>query len=210
LSHDEVVHGKGSLLDQMPGDDWQKFANLRLLYAYMWSHPGKKLLFMGCEFGQWDEWNHNENLQWELLDWHPHKGVQRLVADLNKLYQSEPALYEVEFDGGGFEWVDCMSSEDSMVAFLRKAKNQEDHLLICCNFTPVTRDNYRIGVPFDGWYDEVLNTDAEIYGGANTGNHPGRQAEAFEAQGRSHSISVNLPPLGVAIFKPKRDKKKRL
>ncbi len=204
LSHDEVVHGKGSLLDQMPGDLWQKFANMRLLYAYMWSHPGKKLLFMGSEFGQWSEWNHNENLQWHLLEHASHSGVQRLVADLNRVYQAEPALHQVDFDSSGFEWVDCMSSEDSVIAYLRKAKNTDDHLLIGCNFTPVMRENYRIGVPFNGWYDEILNSDAAIYGGSDKGNHPGRQAEAVEAQGRSHSISVNLPPLGVVIFKPKR------
>jgi 1,4-alpha-glucan branching enzyme len=204
LSHDEIVHGKGSLLDQMPGDLWQKYANLRLLYAYMWTHPGKKLLFMGNDIAQWKEWNADENLQWHLLEWESHSGMQRLVADLNKVYRSEPALYEVDFQSEGFEWIDCMSSEKSMLAFMRKAKDPEDHVIVVCNFTPVAHDNYRIGVPFNGWYDEIFNSDAKLYGGADTGNHPGRQAESIAAQGRPISISVNLPPLGVAILKPKR------
>jgi len=204
LSHDEVVHGKGSLLDQMPGDLWQKYANLRLLYGYMWTHPGKKLLFMGSDFAQWNEWNADTDLQWHLLQWESHKGMQRLVADLNKLYQSEPALYEVEFEGHGFEWIDCMSSEDSVLAFMRRAKDPSDHLVVCCNFTPVLRANYRVGVPADTWYGEVLNSDAAIYSGTDTGNHPGRQAEPIEAQGRPLSISVDIPPLGIAIFKPQR------
>ena len=210
LSHDEVVHGKGSLLDQMPGDLWQKYANLRLLYAYMWVHPGKKLLFMGNDFGQWNEWNHNTNLQWHLLQWKSHEGMQRLVADLNRIYREEPSLYEVDFSDGGFEWIDCMSSENSVLAFVRKAKDPADHLLVCCNFTPVTRDAYRVGVPFAGWYEEILNTDAHVYGGSDKGNYPGRQAEKIAAQGRPMSISVNLPPLGISILKPRRQESQRL
>ncbi len=204
LSHDEVVHGKGSLLDQMPGDLWQKYANLRLLYSYMWTHPGKKLLFMGGEFAQWNEWNADENLQWDLLQWDSHAGVQRLVADLNKIYQREPSLHEVDFRSEGFEWIDCLSSESSVLAYLRKSKDPQDYLLICCNFTPVPRKNYRIGVPENIWYQEIFNSDATIYGGTNIGNLPGRQPEAIVSQGRPQSIAVTIPPLGVAIFKPQR------
>ena len=141
LSHDEVVHGKGSLLDQMPGDLWQKYANLRLLYAYMWTHPGKKLLFMGSDIAQWSEWKSEENLQWHLLQWESHEGVQRLIADLNRLYVSEPSLHQVDFQDEGFEWIDCMSSEDSILAFARKAKDPSDHVIVCGNFTPVLREN---------------------------------------------------------------------
>jgi 1,4-alpha-glucan branching enzyme len=202
LSHDEVVHGKGSLLAQMPGDTWQRFANLRLLYSYMWTHPGKKLVFMGAEFGQWNEWNADENLQWHLLENPSHAGIQALMADLNKLYVSEPSLYEVDFDGNGFEWIDCMSSEDSVLVYLRKAKDPSDYLVICANFTPVPRPNYRVGVPQPGNYREVLNSDAATYGGGNFGNDGGRTTEAISAQGRADSISVNLPPLGMVIFKP--------
>ena len=202
LSHDEVVHGKGSLLDQMPGDLWQKYANLRLLYAYMWTHPGKKLLFMGCDIAQWSEWKHEENLQWHLLEWESHEGVQRLIADLNKLYVSEPALHQVDFTDDGFEWIDCMSSDSSMIAFLRRGKDPEQHVLVCANFTLVARNDYRVAVPQMGFYQEVLNSDAKIYGGSDTGNYPGRQAEEVSAQGRPYSISVNLPPLGISIFRP--------
>ena len=202
LSHDEVVHGKGSMLDQMPGDMWQKFANLRLLYSYMWTHPGKKTLFMGGDIAQWNEWNHDESLQWHLLQWDSHKGMKQLVSDLNRIYRHEPALYEVEFDGAGFEWIDCMSSENSVLAYMRKAKHPDDFVIVCANFTPVPRNDYRVGVPREGWYQEILNSDSEHYGGTNIGSHPGRNAEAIPAQGRPFSISVNMPPLGAAIFKP--------
>jgi 1,4-alpha-glucan branching enzyme len=197
LSHDEVVHGKGSLLGQMPGDLWQKFANLRLLYTYMWTHPGKKLLYMGNDIGQWNEWNHDESLQWHLLQWESHSGLQRMVSDLNHLYQREPALYEVDF-----EWIDCMSADDSVLAFVRKAKDPSDYLVVCCNFTPVPRPAYRMGVPKGGWYQEVFNSDSEYYGGSNVGNFPGYEADKLTAQGRDYSIPVNLPPLGIAVFKP--------
>jgi 1,4-alpha-glucan branching enzyme len=202
LSHDEVVHGKGSLLDQMPGDIWQKFANLRLLYGYMWTHPGKKTLYMGNDIAQWNEWNHDTSLQWHLLQWESHQGMQQLVADLNRIYQQEPALYEVDFENSGFEWIDCMSSEDCVLVYMRKAKDPADFLVVCCNFTPVPRADYRVGVPQAGWYQEILNTDSEHYGGTNVGSHPGRQSEPIVAQARPHSISVNMPPLGVVIFKP--------
>ncbi|MCA9266387.1 MAG: alpha amylase C-terminal domain-containing protein, partial [Planctomycetales bacterium] len=207
LSHDEVVHGKGSLLAQMPGDLWQKFANLRLLYSYMWTHPGKKLLFMGSDFGQWNEWNHDESLQWHLMQWESHSGLQRMVADLNKLYVDEPALHQVEFESSGFEWVDCMSSEDSVLAYLRKAKETDDFLLVCCNFTPVPRDGYRVGVPRGGWYQELFNSDAHVYGGSDMGNFPGLEAEKKSAQARPYSIPVNIPPLGVVVFKPMEQSK---
>ena len=204
LSHDEVVHGKGSLLDQMPGDLWQKYANLRLLYTYMWTHPGKKLLFMGSDIAQWNEWNADENLQWDLLQWESHQGVQNLVKDLNQIYQSEPALHQVDFEPGGFEWVDCMSSETSVLAYLRRAQDPDDHLLICCNFTPVPREDYRVGVPADAWYHEIFNSDSQHYAGSNVGNGRGIRAEKIEAQGRPLSIQLTMPPLGVAIFKPER------
>jgi len=202
LSHDEVVHGKKSLLDQMPGDLWQKFANLRLLYSYMWTHPGKKLLFMGSDFGQWYEWDHDNNLQWDLLKWDTHQGVKRLVSDLNALYRREPALFEVEFEGHGFEWIDCHSRDDSMLSFMRKARDPADHLIVCLNFTPVPRENRRIGVPQLGFYREIFNSDSEHYGGSNLGNVAGAQAEPIGAQAHLHSINVTLPPLAAVVFKP--------
>ena len=201
FSHDEVVHGKGSLLDQMPGDMWQKFANLRLLYAYMWTHPGKKLLFMGCEWGQWNEWNVDAGLQWDLLEWDSHSGMQKLVGDLNKVYKAEKSLHEVDFEDAGFEWVDSMSSEKSILAYLRRAKDPSDFTLTVLNFTPVVYDNYRIGVPEPGSYREILNSDSEIYSGSNQGNGGSVVAEQIEAQGREWSINITLPPLAGAIFK---------
>ena len=173
LSHDEVVHGKGSLLDQMPGDLWQKFANLRLLYGYMWTHPGKKLLFMGSEFGQWNEWNYDTSLQWDLLQWESHQGLQKCVADLNRLYRREPALHEVDFDGHGFEWIDCHNYDDSTLAYVRRAKDPSDFLVVACNFTPVPRTTHRLGVPELCWYEEIFNSDSTYYGGSNVGNGPG-------------------------------------
>ena len=204
FSHDEVVHGKGSLLDQMPGDLWQKFANLRLLYGYMFAHPGKKLQFMGCEFGQWNEWNHDGNLQWDLLQWSSHQGLQKYVADLNRIYRSEPALYEVDFESQGFEWIDCHNYEQSTLAFLRRAKNPQDHVIAACNFTPVPRTMHRLGVPELCWYDEISNSDSIYYGGGNLGNGPGRMAEALPWDGRPFSIPITLPPLGIVMLKPRR------
>jgi len=202
LSHDEVVHGKGSLLDQMPGDLWQKFANLRLLYSYMWTHPGKKLLYMGCDFGQWTEWNHNTSLQWHLLKWESHRGLQSCVSDLNKLVCEQPALHQLDFDYHGFEWVDCHNYQDSVLAYLRKGKNPDDCVLVCCNFTPVPRQNYRMGVPRGGFYREIFNSDSEYYGGSNMGNFPGVTADSLGSHGRPHSISFTMPPLSVVVFKP--------
>ncbi|HJQ79053.1 MAG TPA: 1,4-alpha-glucan branching protein GlgB [Lacipirellulaceae bacterium] len=204
LSHDEVVHGKGSLLDQMPGDLWQRFANLRLMYGYMWTHPGKKLLFMGGEFGQWHEWNHNESLQWHLLEWQSHQGVQRYMADLNALYRREPALHQVDFDWFGFEWIDCHNWQDSIVAFIRKAKDPQDYVIVCCNFTPVPRIGYKIGVPEACFYQEISNSDSTFYGGSDLGNGGGIQAMPHESHGRPASMEVTLPPLATVVFKPRR------
>jgi 1,4-alpha-glucan branching enzyme len=204
LSHDEVVHGKGSLLGQMPGDLWQKFANLRLMFSYMWTHPGKKLLFMGSDFGQWNEWNCDDNLQWDLLKWDSHSGVQKCVADLNAVYRREPALHEDDFTHGGFEWIDCHDHEDCVLSYLRRAKHRDDYLAIVCNFTPVVRKGYRLGVPDQVWYEEIFNSDSEYYDGSNVGNGLGVQAEATPSHGRPFSLQLTLPPLGVSILKPRR------
>ncbi|QDU90871.1 1,4-alpha-glucan branching enzyme GlgB [Pirellulimonas nuda] len=204
FSHDEVVHGKGSMLDQMPGDLWQKFANLRLLYGYQWTHPGKKLMFMGGEFGQWHEWNYDESLQWHLLEWESHQGMQKYVAHLNHLYQSEPALYEVDFDAEGFEWVDCHNYRDSILCYIRKGKDPQDYVIVCCNFTPVVREDYHLGVPEAVWYEEISNSDSAYFGGGDVGNGGGIQAEPIESHGRPASIYVTLPPLGVVVLKPRR------
>ncbi len=202
LSHDEIVHGKGSILDQSPGDLWQKFANCRLLYSYMWTHPGKKLTFMGDEFGQWNEWNFDDSLQWHLLQWEPHQGLQRCIADLNKMYRNEPALYEYDFDGRGFEWIDCHNWESSVFAYIRKAKEWPDFLVVLCNFTPVPR-RMKLGVPMNCYYEEIFSSDSEFYGGSNTGNGPGIQATDECSHGRPASIDVYFPPLGVCVLKPR-------
>jgi len=201
LSHDEIVHGKKSLLDKMPGDLWQRFANLRALYGFMYGHPGKKMLFMGGEFGQWWEWNHDDSLQWHLCEQAPHLGLQRYVRDLNWLYRNEPALYEVDFDWTGFDWIDFHDAENSVIAFARKAKDQSNSILCVCNFTPVPRHGYRLGVSSLGWYREVLNSDAAPYGGSNLGNGGGVMAEAIESHGLPNSISLTLPPLSVLYLK---------
>jgi 1,4-alpha-glucan branching enzyme len=204
FSHDEVVHGKGSMLDKMPGDLWQRFANLRLLYAYMWGHPGKKLLFMGGDFGQWTEWNHDSSLQWDLLQWESHQGLKKFVADLNHLYLREPALHEVDFDAAGFEWIDCHTYQASTLSFVRRAKNPADFVEVSCNFTPMVREGYRLGVPELCWYEEILNSDSEYYSGSNVGNYPGVMAEEIPAHGRPYSIQLTLPPLATLYLKPKR------
>lgn len=205
LSHDEVVHGKGSLLRKMPGDEAQRFANLRLLLAYMSAHPGKKLLFMGGEFGQWDEWYHARSLDWHLLESPSHQGLLRLTRDLNRLVLSEPALHEVDFHYSGFEWVDFSDWEQSVVSFLRKAKDADDFLVFVFNFTPVRRDGYRVGVPAPGYYQEILNTDSSYYDGDNLGMAGGVQAEEAPAHGRHCSLVLNLPPLAALGFKLQRD-----
>jgi len=203
LSHDEVVHGKGSLLGQMPGDIWQQFANLRLLYAYMWCHPGKKLLFMGGEFGQWHEWNFDESLQWHLLEHASHRGLKRAVADLNGLVIREPALHQLDFDSRGFDWIDCHNWQDSVLAFVRRGTDPRDFLVVCMNFTPVPREGYRLGVPAGGVYDEVFNSDSAFYGGSNLGNAGAIRAEAIPHHGREHSVPLTLPPLAAVVLKPR-------
>ncbi len=203
LSHDEVVHGKGSLLGRMPGDEWQQFANLRLLYGFMYGHPGKKLLFMGGEFGQRREWSHDRSLDWHLLEAGPfHRGLQRLVRDLNHLHRSEPALHELDADPAGFEWIDCADSAQSVVSFVRRARRPWDLVVVAGNFTPVPRPGYRIGVPRPGFYREQLNTDAALYGGSNLGNAGGAWSEPRPWQGQPHSLVLTLPPLAVLVLKP--------
>ncbi|MEW6162740.1 MAG: 1,4-alpha-glucan branching protein GlgB [Nitrospirota bacterium] len=202
FSHDEVAHGKLSMLNKMPGDMFQKFANLRLLYGYMYGHPGKKLLFMGGEFGQWDEWNHDKSLDWHLLRFRSHRCLQKFVMDLNHLYRSEPALYEVDFHHQGFEWIDFHDADQSVISFIRKAKDPRDFLVIVCNFTPVPRMGYRFGVPENCFYKEIVNSDSQIYWGSNLGNAGGAWAENIPWQGRPYSINITLPPLSVLIFKP--------
>ena len=205
LSHDEVVHGKGSLIGKMPGDAWQQFANLRALTGYMWGHPGKKLLFMGCEFGQRREWAHDDQLEWWVTGMAEHAGMQRWIADLNRCYRNEPGLYEVDFAGEGFEWVDCSDHEASVIAFLRKPKGGGAPVLVACNFTPLPRTNYVLGVPFGGTWRELLNSDAREYGGAGWGNLGGVDAAPVTAHGRPWSISVTLPPLATVMLKGEPD-----
>ncbi len=201
LSHDEVVHMKGSLLSKMSGDDWQKFANLRAYYGYMYGHPGKKLLFMGGEFGQWKEWDYNYSLDWHLLAYDPHRGLSRLVQDLNRLYRQESAMHEVDFEPAGFEWIDCTDSDQSVIAFLRHNRARTEHLVFVCNFTPVPRHNYRIGVPEAGFYAELLNTDAAEYWGSGMGNFGGRHSDPIPWHYQPHSLNLTLPPLATLILK---------
>jgi 1,4-alpha-glucan branching enzyme len=201
LSHDEVVHGKGSLLAKLPGDDWQKLANLRLLLGYMFAQPGKKLLFMGGEFGQWHEWNHDSSLDWHLLELAPHAGTKHWVESLNRVYRAEPALYESDCQREGFEWIDCTDAEFSTISFLRKGRSPEDRVLIACNFTPVPRFHYRLGVPLSGYWKELLNSDATDYGGSGLGNFGGVASEPVPRHGRPHSLNLMLPPLTVVFFK---------
>jgi 1,4-alpha-glucan branching enzyme len=201
LSHDEVVHGKGSLLGKMPGDDGQKFANLRLLYGYMYTQPGKKLLFMGSEFGQWREWNHDESLDWHLGQYRPHAGLQRWTEDLNRLYRAEPALYELDTQPSGFEWIDCNDALASVVSCLRKGRSTDDLVLVVCNFTPVPRLNYRVGAPRGGFWHELRNSDAQDYGGSGYGNMGGVEAAPVPWHGRPYSLNLTLPPLAAVFFK---------
>ena len=205
FSHDEVVHGKGSMLAKMPGDMWQQFANQRLLYAFMFAHPGKKLTFMGMEIGQWREWQHNESLDWHLLEYDSHAGLQRLARDLNEMLKGFPCLHEIDFSWEGFEWIDLNDWENSMLFTLRKGKNPDDRLVCGFNFTPVPRAEYRMGVPRAGTYEEVLNTDATIYGGSGIGNPRFVKAEKREWQGREFSIPVVVPPLGAVYFRYRPD-----
>ena len=201
LSHDEVVHGKGSLIGKMPGDSWQQFANLRALYGYMWGHPGKKLLFMGGEFGQRREWTHDDALEWWVTEQAGHGGVQRWLADLNRLYRAQPALHQVDFAAEGFEWIDCSDAQSSVIAFLRKPRGGGAPVLVACNFTPLPRQNYILGVPGGGTWRELLNSDAREYGGAGWGNLGGVAAAPVPAHGRPYSIGVTLPPLAALFMK---------
>ncbi|HEU0200254.1 MAG TPA: 1,4-alpha-glucan branching protein GlgB, partial [Burkholderiaceae bacterium] len=202
LSHDEVVYGKGSLIGKMPGDTWQQCANLRLLLGYMWCHPGKKLLFMGGEFGQRREWNHDAALEWWVLEYAEHAGVQRWMQDLNRLLRAEPALYELDFEPGGFEWIDASDSENSVLSFLRYGRDRgRSALAVICNFTPMPRHNYVVGVPAGGYWTEVLNSDAVLYGGSGMGNLGGVQAAPAGAHGRPYSLYLTVPPLSICVFK---------
>jgi 1,4-alpha-glucan branching enzyme len=200
LSHDEVVHGKGSLLQKMPGDKWQKFANLRAYLAFMWAHPGKKLLFMGCEFAQEQEWNHDQSLDWHLLADASHRGMQDLVRDLNARYRATGALHELDCDPAGFEWVEQNDADNSVFAFVRKGKDGSPPILVVSNMTPVARTEYRVGVPTSGAWIEILNTDAERYGGSNVGNCGQLLSDDIEWHGRPSSLSMTLPPLATVFF----------
>ena len=201
LSHDEVVYGKSSLIGKMPGDEWQKFANLRALFGYMYAQPAKKLLFMGGEFGQWREWVHDSSLDWDLLDYPLHAGLQRWVEDLNRLYRSEPALHELDCDPAGFEWIDCNDADSSVLSLIRKAKSSSAIMLVLCNFTPVPRYSYRVGTPRGGQWQEILNSDAARYGGSNMGNLGGAETAPIGLHGRPYSLTLTLPPLSVSFFK---------
>jgi 1,4-alpha-glucan branching enzyme len=201
LSHDEIVYGKGSLLSKMPGDVWQKFANLRLLLGYMYAQPGKKLLFMGGEIGQWTEWNHESSVEWHLLDYPNHDSLRRWVDELNWLYKREPALHELDLESGGFEWVDANNAENNGLSFIRKGRSTQDIVLVLCNFTPMPRHCYRVGVPRGGFWREILNSDAREYGGSGQGNLGGVEAVPIPLHGRPRSLTVTVPPLGVVFFK---------
>ena len=206
LSHDEVTHGKGSLIGKMPGDDWQKFASLRLLLGYMYAQPGKKLLFMGAELAQWSEWSHDNSLDWHLLNYQRHTEIQRWVKALNNLYRSEPALYQLDYDPAGFEWIDANNASQSVISFVRKGKSADDVLLVICNFTPMTYFNYRTGVPRGGLWKELLNSDAREYGGSGQDNSISLSASAIPMHGRPYSLEITLPPLAVVYFKSREHK----
>jgi 1,4-alpha-glucan branching enzyme len=202
LSHDEVVHGKGTMLSRMPGDHWQKFANLRALYGYMYGQPGKKLLFMSCEIGQWNEWDFEKGVEWALLDYDLHRQLQKYVAALNRLYVSEPALHKLDFSWEGFEWIECDDAERSILSFIRRSANPNEFIIVAANFTPVVRHDYRIGVPRSDRYRELLNSDAAIYGGSDFVNEWPIAAEPDKWQGQPYSIKLTLPPLAVLFLKP--------
>jgi 1,4-alpha-glucan branching enzyme len=204
LSHDEVVHGKGSLIDKMPGDRWQKMANLRALYAYMWAHPGKKLLFMGCEIAQWREWSHERSLDWHLLAERDHAGVQGLVRDLNRVYKDTPALWQIDDSPEGFRWLEANDADRNVVAFARLGATEDEQLVCVMNLSPVPREGYRVGLPRSGRWREALNTDAEIYGGTNTGNLGTVEAEAVPWHEQPNSAELTLPPLGVLWLVPEQ------
>jgi 1,4-alpha-glucan branching enzyme len=202
LSHDEVVYGKRSLLSKMPGDDWQKFANLRLLLGYMYGQQGKKLLFMGTELAQWREWVHDDQLDWELLDRPMHQGMFRWLCDLNTLYAGQPALHQKDCQAGGFEWIDCNDADTSVISFLRRGDDPEKLVVAVCNFTPVPRHNYHIGLPHGGIWRELLNSDARDYGGSGMGNCGSVEAAPVPLHGRSHALTLTLPPLAALFLAP--------
>ncbi len=204
VSHDEVVYGKRALLSKMPGDEWQRFANARAFLSYMYGHPGKKLLFMGCEIGQTSEWNSENEVEWWLLDYEVHRQFQTFCVALNNLYRSEPALYEVDFQPAGFEWIDFHDSENSIISFVRRSKRSEDYLVFVCNFTPVPHQGYRIGLPESGLHREIFNSDSEMFGGSNLGNGGFVRAEPTQSHGKPASAKLILPPLGVIVLKPAR------
>jgi 1,4-alpha-glucan branching enzyme len=201
LSHDEVVHGKASLISKMPGDEWQKFANLRLLLGYMYGEPGKKMIFMGGEFGQLWEWDHDNSLQWHLLGNELHGKLRSFVKDLNKLYHSEPAMYELDFNHAGFEWIDFRDLDSSIVSFVRRGDDSDQVLVFIFNFTPIPRSGYRIGMPAPGFYKEMINSDAERYGGSNIGMLGGAKTDKIPSHGKPFSLTLNLPPLGMLVLK---------
>ena len=208
ISHDEVVHGKGSMLEKMPGNWWEKFANLRAYYGFMWTHPGKKLLFMGCEFGQPEEWNHQSQLNWDAAHRPEHQGVQNLVRDLNRVYRETPALHVKDCDHDGFQWIDGGDAENSTLSYIRRGGPKDAPVVVICNFTPIERSDFRLGVPGLGKWAEILNTDAAVYGGGNRGNLGGVEAEAVPHCGQPASIQITLPPLSVLIFSATQSKKK--
>jgi 1,4-alpha-glucan branching enzyme len=206
LSHDEVVHGKSNMIGKMPGDEWQKFANLRCLYAFMFAHPGKKTLFMSMEFGQWSEWNVWSDLEWQLLQFKPHQNLKHFMSRLNALYRQEPCLYTQDFEEPGFEWVDCSDNRHSVVAFIRRDKDSSDFILVVCNYTPQPHSHYRVGVPDKGFYSEIFNSDARDFGGSNMGNLGGKWTDDWSFHGRSYSLDLCLPPLSTVMFKLDRAK----
>ena len=210
LSHDEVVHGKSHIIGKMPGDDWQKLANVRCLFAYMFTHPGKKTLFMGMEFGQWSEWNVWGDLEWNLLQYESHQKLKRFVQDVHHLYRSETSLYTQDFNQAGFEWIDCSDNRHSVAAFIRRAKDSEEFVITVCNFTPQPHSHYRVGVPEPGFYTELFNSDAREYGGSNMGNLGGKWTEEWAYQNRPYSIDLCLPPLGTLVLKLDRQKTARI
>jgi 1,4-alpha-glucan branching enzyme len=201
FSHDEVVHGKGALLDKMPGDTWQKYATLRVLLAFMYGHPGKKLLFMGAEFGQWREWSHDRSLDWHLLEDPAHRALKLFVQELNTQYRQLPALYERDRDPDGFRWIDCHDNENSIVSFMRVADNRDDIVLMVFNFTPVPRGGYRLGVAAPGYYGEIMNSDSALFGGSNLGNGGGLHSEPIAAHGFDHSVRLMVPPLAALMLR---------
>lgn len=206
LSHDEVVHGKSNIIGKMPGDRWQKFANLRCLFTYMFAHPGKKTMFMGMEFGQWSEWNVWADLEWQLLQYEPHQQTKQFFTQLNQLYRNEPALYSQDFAEEGFEWIDCSDNRHSVVSFIRRAKDSDEFIVTVCNFTPQPHSHYRVGVPEHGFYSEIFNSDAKEFGGSNMGNLGGKWADEWWMHNRRYSLDLCLPPLAVVMFKLDREK----